>query len=220
MIPGVVLCVYAVYRLKVQHADTLLADAAAGLGGMFLFFGGFWFTQRFGNFLPAHYLRAVARSVIERRPDALFDPRDPEAVCVEVIPRANWGKPMIKPATDMGLLKVDILSRCLLFEGDHERWRIPAASLISADVESYRPSSHVEGQQGGEIYFMTVIRANVEGRAWEAPVSKYHVEPRPKTNKLREANAVAIRESIMELTPARLGPARHPNGRLGELRAR
>ncbi len=220
VIPGLALMGYMIYRLKIAREPATLADAAAGLAGLFLFFGGFWFTQRFGNFLPAHYLRAVARSIIELRPEALFDPRDPEAVCVEVIPRANWSKPMIRTATDMGLLKVDSLARCLLFEGDHERWRIPAASLISAEVESFRPASHVEGREGGEIYFVAAIRANVGGQVWENAVSKFHVELRPKTNRLREANAIAIRDSIRELSPTGLGPTRDTEGRIGELRSR
>ncbi len=120
VIPGIALMVYLVVRVKILRAPTTLEEAAVGIGGLGLVFGGVWFTQRFGNFLPAHYLRAVARSIIELRPEALFDPRDPESVCVEVVPRANWGKPMIQPATDMGMLKVDPFSSCLLFEGDRE----------------------------------------------------------------------------------------------------
>ena len=201
VIPGLVLGGYMIYRVKILLAPATVADFTAGFGGMGLFFGGFWFTNRFGNFLPACYLRAVARSVIELRPAALFDPRESEAVCVNVIPRANWGKPMARTATDMGFLKVDPLSRCLLFEGDRERWRIPAASLISAGVESYRPAGHVEGEPGCEVEFVTVIRANVGGQVWENSVSKFHVELRPETNRLREANAFAIRDSIGELRP-------------------
>ena len=213
--PGIVLLLYVAYRIKFLRAHATVADAEAGFGGLGLLLGGVWFTQRFGNFLPAHYLRAVARSVIEQRPDALFDPRDPEAVCVDVIPRANWGKPAIRTARDVGVLKVDPLSRCLLFEGDKERWRIPAASLISVEVDSRRPANHVEGQQGDEIYYMTVIRANVDGRIWENAVSTFHVEPRPKTNRLREANAVALRDAIAGLRPSDLGAAGKLDGRIG-----
>jgi hypothetical protein len=158
--------------------------------------------------VPMLWLRGAARSVIEMRPDAVLDPRDPEVVFVDVIPRANWGKVMIKEFSDTGLLKVDELSRCLLFEGDQERWRIPAASLISAEVESYRPASHVEGQAGGEMFFVTVIRANVGGDVWEAPVSKCHVEFRAKNNRLRETNAQALRDRIRSIMPSRLGAAR------------
>jgi hypothetical protein len=220
VIPGLVLIVYTIYRVKILRAHATVDDALLGLGGLGLLFGGIWFTQRFGNFLPAHYLRAVARSVIEMRPEALFDPRDPEAVCVDVIPRAGWGKPRARNDLDMGLLKIDLFARCLLFEGDKERWRIPAASLVSAEVESYRPAGHIEGQEGGEVYYVTAIRANVGGQVWENAVSKYHIELQPKTNRLREANAVAIRESIRELMPAGPGPARNAGGQLGELRSR
>ena len=52
---------------------------------------------------------------------------------------------------------------------------------------------------------MTVIRANVDGRVWEAPVSKCHVEFRPKTNRLRETNALGLCELIRTLKPAELG---------------
>jgi hypothetical protein len=208
LIPGLGLCGYMIYQMKFLRAPASVALAIFGFGGRGLIIFGFWFTMRFGNFAPAHYLRAVARSLIELRPGAMLDPRDPEAVCVDVIPRANWGKPMIRTASDMGLLKVDPLSRCLLFEGDQERWRIPAASLISVEVESYRGAGYVEGQQGGEIFFVTVIRANVGGDVWEAPVSKFHVELRPKTNRLREANALALRDRIRELRPSGLGATR------------
>src|SRR5262249_52957325 len=117
------------------------------------------------------------------------------------IPRANWGKAMAKDFSDCGLLKVDPASRSVLFEGDHERWRIPAASLISAEVESYRPAGSIEGHEG-EAYYVTTIRATVGGGTWEAPVSKCHVEFRPKDNALRESNARALRDQIRTLLPA------------------
>jgi hypothetical protein len=141
------------------------------------------------------------------RPQAWLDPRDPEAVFIDVIPRPNWGKAMVRNATDSGLLAVDELSRCVLFEGDQQRWKLPAASLISAEVESYRPAGHVEGRDG-EVFYVTVIRANVGGQVWEAPVSKCHVELRPKNNRLREANALALRDRIQALLPSGLGPGR------------
>jgi hypothetical protein len=147
------------------------------------------------------------------RPHAVLDPREPEAVSVDVIPRTNWGKAMVRNATDSGLLAVDELSRCVLFEGDQQRWKIPAASLISAEVESYRPAGHVEGRDG-EIFYVTVIRANVGGDVWEAPVSKCHVEFRPKDNRLREANALALRDRIRAIMSTGLGTIRPaPMGR-------
>jgi hypothetical protein len=58
------------------------------------------------------------------------------------------------------------------------------------------------------VFFVTVIRANVGGELWEAPVSKCHVEFRPKNNRLREANALALRDLIRAIAPSGLGFAR------------
>jgi hypothetical protein len=204
---GLGACGYVVYRAKFLNAAVSAADGVAAIGGMGLIMFAFWFTNRLGNLVPMRWLRAVARSAIEMRLNAVLDPRDPEAEFVEVIPRTNWGKSMTRQSIDTGLLKVDELSRMVLFEGDQERWRIPGLSLMSAEVESYRPASYVEGQQGGEVYFVTVIRANVRGEVWEAPVSKNHVELRPKTNRLREANALALRDRIRAIMPLGVRPA-------------
>jgi hypothetical protein len=192
---------FGLYEIKIARAPATLTNLGALFGGIACFIFGVWFTSRFGNLVPSRYLRSVSRSVIELRPGAAFNPRDPEAVYIEVIPRSNWGKAMVRPFSDFGLMKVDPLARAILFEGDQERWRIPATSLISMDVESFWGAGHVEGQEKGEKYFVTVIRANVDGAVWEAPVSKCHVEFRPKNNQLRESNAIAVRDSIRTLLP-------------------
>jgi hypothetical protein len=186
-------------------------EAAAGSAGLGLIVAGVWFTNRLANLVPSRLIRGRARSVIETRLDALFDPRDPEAVYVDVLPRANWGKGMLRPYSDTGILKVDALGRSVLFEGDRERWQVPAASLVSVEVESYRPANHVEGSEEGEVYWVTVIRAQVDGQVWEAPVSKNHVELRPKTNALRQHNAEALRDEIGAIRSANAGM--HATGR-------
>jgi hypothetical protein len=205
---GLGLCGYVLYRNQFLRAPASITDIGALFGGLGLLGFGSWFALRFGNLAPSLYLQSVARSVIELRPRAAFDARDPDVVYVDVIPRSNWGKAMIKSFSDTGLLKIDTLSRCVLFEGDQERWQLPAASLLSVEVESYRAASHVEGQQGGESYFVAVIRANVGGAVWEAPVSKCHVEFRPKNNRLRESNALALRDLIWGIRPSGLGAVR------------
>jgi hypothetical protein len=152
-------------------------------------------------------MRGAARSVVAFRAGALFNPEDPDVVFVSVVPRANWGKLMLNQATDVGFLKVDRASRCLLFEGDMQRWRIPAGSLVSVAVESYVPLGKTEGpprehEPHQERYYLTVIKALVGDDEWEAPVSKAPAEWRPRTNQLREANAAALRDSIRDLLPS------------------
>lgn len=190
------------YRLAIQRRPASLDDAGLAVAAIGSLVGGLWFTSRFANLLPSLFIRRAARSAIELRPEALFNARDPEAIYVDVIPRERWGKVQLKDFSDCGLLKVDPLSRCVFFEGDLERWRIPAESLISVEVESYRAAGHVEGQGEGEWFATTVIRARTPEGEWEAPVAKCHVEFRPKNNALREANAVGLRDAIRALRPA------------------
>jgi hypothetical protein len=196
-----------IYRFVAARGPLSGLDLPVGLGGVVLSIGGLWFAGRFGSVVPARFLRGAARSVVELRPEALFNPADPDADFVSVVPRANWGKLMLNQATDLGFLKVDQASRCLLFEGDHERWRIPAQSLVSVAVESYVPLGKPQGpprenEPDQERYYLTVIKARVGDEEWEAPVSKAAVEWRPRNNRLREANAVALRDRIRDLLPS------------------
>lgn len=198
---------YAIYRIVAARGPFSSLDLAVGLGGAGLLVGGLWFAGRFGSLVPALFMRGAARTEVALRPDALFNPEDPDADFVSVVPRANWGKLMLNQAVDVGFLKVDRASRCVLFEGDFQRWRIPAHSLVSVAVESYVPLGKPEGppradEPPQERYYMTVIKARVGDDEWEAPVSKAPVEWRPRTNQLREANALALRDLIRDLLPS------------------
>jgi hypothetical protein len=205
----VVLAGVVLYHLKIQGHSATLVDGAMAAGALTSLIGGFWLTSRFANLVPSWYIRSAARSTIEIRPEALFDPRDPEAVYVDVIPREKWGKASLKGFSDCGILKVDPVRRCVLFEGDFERWWIPSDSLVSVEVESHRGAGHVEGQGEGEWFYTTVIRARTAEGTWEAPVSKCHTELRPKNNALRQSNATQMRDAIRALRPAAfLAPSR------------
>jgi hypothetical protein len=198
---------YLVYRLVAARGPFSGLDLAVGLGGVVLAIGGIWFAGRFGAVLPARYQRRAARSVVELRPEALFNPADPDVDFVRVVPRVNWGKLMLNQATDVGFLKVDRASRCLLFEGDIQRWRIPAQSLVSVAVESYVPLGKPEGpprpeDPPQERYYLTVIKARVGDDEWEAPVSRAPVAWRPRNNRVREADAADLRDRIRDLLPS------------------
>jgi hypothetical protein len=51
-----------------------------------------------------------------------------------------------------------------------------------------------EDQPHQERYYLTVIKARVGDAEWEASVWKAAVEWRPRTNRIREANAVSLRD--------------------------
>ncbi|HEV3256339.1 MAG TPA: hypothetical protein VG013_05610 [Gemmataceae bacterium] len=115
----------------------------------------------------ARYFRQVARRAFRERPDCLVAPDQPGAVFVEVIPRRNWNQMKIESATDMGFLLVDREQGRLLFEGDRERYEVPAKALVACEVEARR--EHDDNPKADPVY-LTVIRAQRAGQAWEAPL--------------------------------------------------
>ena len=86
----------------------------------------------------------------------LVKPGDSEALFVEIVPKLNWGKLSLETARDAGFLRVDKARREVLFEGDRERWRIPAAAITYCEMEFF-----VEGQgsHAARKVFYTVLRA-------------------------------------------------------------
>jgi hypothetical protein len=87
--------------------------------------------------------RYIANKILERRlrrelagrPKRLVNPDDPRALFVELVPKANWGRVMPYTANDAGLLLLDEAKREVLFEGDRERFRIPADAITYCVLE-------------------------------------------------------------------------------------
>jgi hypothetical protein len=168
------------------------------LGGLASFGGGAWFMIYFGDYLPSRYLYRLSVTALRNRPETLVSPDDPSAVYIQVIPRRNWGKVMLENATDLGFLKADEAAGCLLYEGDAERWRIPVASILSCEVEGFVVG---EGAQGGQPFFVAVLRADMGGQVWEAPFTRRHVYRGRRGAKQRQAETLALRELVHKLMP-------------------
>ncbi|HEY1788528.1 MAG TPA: hypothetical protein VGJ73_10250 [Verrucomicrobiae bacterium] len=116
----------------------------------------------FGN----RYLRNVLRRELGRRTSVLVDPNDPDALFVECVPKLNWGKLMLDNASDAGLMVIDRQRREIRFEGDKERWRIPAASILYCELEVFIQQ---QGHYRNKMYYV-VLRVNHRAGFWEAPI--------------------------------------------------
>jgi len=150
-------------------------------------------ATRVGNW----YLRRLARREIGDRPDGLVNPEDPTAIFVEVVPRQNWGRLMLETATDVGFLLVDEERREVRFEGDRERFRIPAAAILSCEVEE---TTFGEGTEGAIRYYLTVIQADEPSGVWEVPLA-YRGDFGQLGARTREERALALRDRILSLIP-------------------
>ncbi|HEV3144196.1 MAG TPA: hypothetical protein VGZ47_09955 [Gemmataceae bacterium] len=141
------------------------------------------FAVRYADELPIRLQRRWCMAAIRRRAQPLVDPDDPEATYVEFVPRKNWGKIMFNNADDIGFLKVDRHRQMLLFEGDRQRWSIPAASIESCEMEEFCIGQPEPKERN--IFALAVVRANVAGQVWEAPLLPARTTGRRPLGKVR-----------------------------------
>lgn len=134
--------------------------------------GGAWFgvSMAIGlidsSFFHNRYIRKLLRAEFGRRTSVLVDVNDPDALFVECVPKMNWGKMMLDNASDVGLMVVDQQKKEIRFEGDKERWRIPAAAITYCEFETFvRQQGHAKSQ-----IFFAVLRVNHRAGFWEAPI--------------------------------------------------
>jgi hypothetical protein len=169
-----------------------------GLGGAtgVLLVGWIWYGLRYESFLPSVYIHRVARHEFRQRPDSWVDADNPDALYVQVIPRSRWTKIMLENAADLGFLLVDQARRVILFEGDRERWRIPAEAVISCDLEYFSPGSATEGPLR---HCVAVLRARTADGIWEAPLTQWHIRRGKRTNMERQEDAEAVQARILDL---------------------
>jgi hypothetical protein len=176
-----------------------------GVGGLLIAAGvlavavsAYW-GLRHPTGLADRYLRTLARREILSRPDGIVDPDDPEAIFVELVPRQNWKRLMLETATDVGFLVVDETRQEVLFEGDRERMRIPAAAILSCEVEQIVIG---EWASAGIPFYLIVIRAQHPSGARELPFA-YRGDVGQLGVEVRERRASALRDRIGALIPSR-----------------
>jgi hypothetical protein len=156
--------------------------------------------------IQRHGSRSLYRAACRHfrsRPDLLVDPDDPEAIFIEVVPRRHWARAnrMLETAGDVGFLRIDAEHGLLLFEGDRERYRIPAGAILGCEVEQVEPHNSFMTQTDHYPHFMAVIRANHPDGPWEAPLAVRHDELGIFTGRSRQARALELRERVLAIVP-------------------
>ncbi len=183
-------------------------------GGVFGALGvGAWVTKYFGDFLPNCYLLRRSKQAVTQRPDPVVKPDHSAVLFIEVIPRQFWGPFTVQGASDVGFLRVDREQGLLLFEGDHERWRISAQSIVSCEVEHFCIGG--ERTREGKRFFLVVLRVRIDGEVWERPIIRrpFHLGGK-RLERQRESDACRLRNEILSLlNPGQDGLPRHQDRR-------
>jgi hypothetical protein len=190
------LAVYVGLRWSDLGGGAKAGTAAIALAGLVV---ALVYTVRYGEYLPTRIQQRLIAAAIRKRSDALVQPGDPDAIYVGVVPRKNWGRMMLETSTDIGLLKIDAQRRELLFEGDRQRWRIPADSIASCEVEEYAigPPDPKENN----VFPLAVLRVNRDGGLWEAPLSPMRITRRRPTAEMKRQRCRQLRQRVRELLP-------------------
>jgi hypothetical protein len=152
------------------------------------------------NILSGCWFRSVATRAIRRRPDAIVLP-GADSLLVDMIPRSNWNRMMLENAADVGFLAVDAQRREIRFEGDRERYRVPADALQSCELVKSLLTSTARPNAPGT--WLVVLRASGESGIWEAPLAPRLVnENRVIRGKVGQKAAQELQAKIKALLPA------------------
>lgn len=182
--------------LNWQEATLWIAGAVAA------FIAGFLFLIVVGEPLANRYLIPVARESLPIRGDLPAHTKNAELLPVEVFDRRSWTA-MAARADDFGFLIADLQDRCLLFEGNQRRWRVPVAALRACRIEEATVGAH--GDAASEKRYYVVIAAETDGEPWEAGLVPSRTQFGWPTSARRHAAARTLLERIEPLARPQAG---------------
>lgn len=180
----------------------LVSDAQGlPIAGMMLILVGMLLAAAYAVFetffigvIPARcYLRWL-RERIDQRPDAVVAADDPDAFFVQHIPRKNWNVNFGENAGDVGLLLLDHRNGLMKYEGDVERWIIPAECIDSLRLDSFTPSAGIAFLNRHTVVMLRIEADNA--KAILRPLAVHPLSWRPWTPGAREEGALRLREAI------------------------
>lgn len=135
---------------------------AAALAGVVI---SFQYMMRIGQFLAAAYGIHCARNRLRLRSKSPFSGEEQGLFTVELFDREKWTA-VGANSDDFGFMQIDRARRLLTFEGNRNRWKLPASAIAAFRLEESIAGS--EGNANPEKRYYVVIQAQQEDREWEA----------------------------------------------------
>ena len=143
-----------------------------------------------------NWLRRVARRQVNGRSDKIVNPDAPGVRFVEVVPKSAWNDAsLLDNAAAVGF--VDFKNGCLLFEGDNERYRIPARAIIKCEQDYYSrrsPASDDSNSWNIQYHFVIVTMKTSDQTSVEVPFRIRETVSWWSNQKAREANYEFLRQ--------------------------
>jgi hypothetical protein len=203
----------ALLALADSDAWNVLGGVLIGLGVLLFILYCVYETCLIGLFPARCYLRWL-RERIARRPDAVVSADDPDAFFVQIIPREKWDVSMGENAADVGLLVVDEKRQEIRYEGDLERWVVPADSIRSFRLRSFTPPNGIAALNQHTVLMLIVELDDRE--ILESPLAAHPIHFEMWTPGKRRRGAELLEEAIGRLVDPAEWPPVDP-GRLWPL---
>lgn len=178
---------------------SVLERSLWGIGAFAGIVVSFVYLVMAGQFLASRYQVGVAKQILRTRPNAQVDGDEDQLNPVETYDRDAWTS-MVTKSTDFGFLKVDTAHRLLKFEGNKNRWLIPATALTACRIEEAHVGS--EANENAEKRYYVVISVVHDGQPWEAGMLRTRTTVGADTKEHRLALATALMKQIQEIVPS------------------
>jgi hypothetical protein len=198
----------AVVSLTESAEGTVLGGILIGLG-VLLFIAYCVYETCFIGIFPARCYLKWLRQRIDRRSDPVVRADDPDAFFVQVIPREKWTVSMGENAADVGLLRVDEKKQELRYEGDRERWVVPAECIRSFRLRSFTPPGGLPAMNEHTVVMLIVELDDRE--ILETPLAAHPVHFEYWSPGKRRRGAEVLEDLIGHLVDPERWPAVNPD---------
>lgn len=121
------------------------------------------------EFTEHRLLRQIADKVRERTSPRV-DPAAPGSLFVEYVLRERWSDRSPISAEDLGFVTVDVVGRRVLFEGDRQRWEIPAAAIRACIVEQRTKVPDPDADPRDAAQWVAIIVIDWDSHVRELPL--------------------------------------------------
>ncbi|HVK13462.1 MAG TPA: hypothetical protein VM597_32215 [Gemmataceae bacterium] len=198
----------AVVSLTESAEGTVFGGILIGLG-VLLFIAYCVYETCFIGIFPARCYLKWLRQRIDRRSDPVVRADDPDAFFVQVIPREKWTVSMGENAADVGLLRVDEKKQELRYEGDRERWVVPAECIRSFRLRSFTPPGGLPAMNEHTVVMLIVELDDRE--ILETPLAAHPVHFEYWSPGKRRRGAEVLEDLIGHLVDPERWPAVNPD---------
>jgi hypothetical protein len=147
-----------------------------------------------GDYISANHLIKTGRSRVTQRPSTLIKRFDETVFAVEMIQRETW-EAVAPKVVDFGFLIVDSASRRLLYEGNKERWIVPAGSIGKLKIEEVQYGTAGESATG-QLRCFVVLTFQQQSGPFEIGMRVADKDPGKNTDARRMQKAVDLYEYL------------------------